>query len=82
MQREERIPTLNFQHFATNCSKSAHIWTCPNFAVFTGYNVAYVAAGNATTKKPTLRGYFPHYYVFVFYVTAQRSGAIPKDPGQ
>jgi hypothetical protein len=60
MHREERI------HFATNYSKSAHIWTCQNFAVFTGYNVASVAAGNATIKKYTLWGYFHHYYVFLF----------------
>ena len=78
MHREERKPTLNLQQIILNLP----IWTPQNFAVFAVYNDASVAAGNATTKKPTLRGYFPHYYVFVFYVTAQRSGAIPKDPGQ
>jgi hypothetical protein len=51
MHREERIPTLNLQHFATNYSKSAHTWTRQNFAVFTRYNVASVAAGNSITKK-------------------------------
>ena len=78
MHREERIPTLNLPHFATNYSKSAHTWTRQNFAVFTRYNVASVAAGNSITKKQTLWGYFQHYDVFLRH---SDPGLFPKDPG-
>lgn len=50
-------------------------------AVFTGYNVAFVAAGNATTKVYSTGLYLPLCCVFLFYLMAHRSGAIPKRYG-
>ena len=82
VRREERIPTSNLQHLAKNDSKSAHVWTRQNVVVSTRYNVASVAAGNLTTKKYTLRGYFHHYYYyFNFFRRHSDPGLFPKDPG-
>ena len=67
VRREERIPTSNLQHLAKNDSKSAHVWTRQNVVVSTRYNVASVAAGNLTTKKYTLRGYFQHFYYYFYF---------------
>ena len=57
---------IEFAHFATNNSKSAHYGHVLRFSLH-GYNGASVAAGNATTSKSTLRGYFHQYYVFLFF---------------
>ena len=68
---EERIPTLNLQHFAPNFSKSAHIW-----------HVRIVWVSVASMLHLWLLVMKPHksilYGAIGMFLTPQRSGAVPK----